>query len=171
MQEFQRYLKPCAIILCLAYVILILTCPFFIFKASANYGVSQSLSEGVSFSDVVDKTGWPILAIVTGVIMGAAVWFLPGKPAAAACLVGTFLVLVSFWLSKGYFDDQMKILNVGLLGVGSVSINLGTGPILAMVCGALAAVFCWMAGQTPQPRRGTPTPDAVYRNNNNLYGR
>lgn len=172
MQNFQRYMKPCAVVLCLAYVIFILACPFFIIKASASMlGVSQSMSEGTSFSDVVDETGWPILAVVTGVLMGAAVCFLPGKPACGVCLVGTFLVLVSFWLSKGHFDDQLKALNSSLMGMGSASMNLGTGPILAMICGALAAALCWMSGQAPQKRKNAPTPDSVYRNNNNLYGR
>ncbi len=154
MQQYQKYFKPCAIFFCLLYLIFILACPFMIAKVSM-YGYSES--EGISLSDVMDVSGWPVLAIIASVAMAAAVWFLPGKTAAIACAAGSFLALVSFWLSKT--ADEIK------LSGSFVDYNLGTGPILAIICGIIAAVLCFMSDQGP--RRDT-TP-GVGRGNGNEW--
>ena len=154
MQQYQKYFKPAAIFFCLLYLIFILACPFMIAKAS-YYG--QSASEGISFSDVMEISGWPILAIIASIAMAAAAWFLPGKTAAIACAAGSFLALVSFWLSKT--ADEIK------LSSSFIDYNLGTGPILALICGIIAAVLCFLSDGAPQKN----TTPGVGRGNGNEW--
>ena len=148
MQQYQKYFKPCAIFFCLLYLIFILACPFMVLSA---YGYS----EGASFSDVMDVTGWPILAVIASVAMAACAWFLPGKQAAIACAAGGFLALVSFWLAKG--ADEFTLVKS--------YINMGAGPILALICGIIAAVLCFLSDGAPQKN----TTPGVGRGNGNEW--
>lgn len=152
MQQYQKYFKPCAIGMCVLYLIFILALPFIVLSA-------RGMSEDGSFSEVIDDTGWVVLPLICGIIMAIAVAVLPGKKAAIVCAAGALMALISFWLVKGYYDDKLGIVK------GYASLKIGAGPILALICGIIAAVLCYMSDQSP--RRDT-TP-GVGRGNGNEW--
>ena len=150
MQQYQKYFKPCAIGMCILYLIFVLFLPFIVIE---GLGMSNS----GNFGDVIDDTGWVVLPLIAGVAMAAAVWFLPGKKAAIVCAVGAFIALISFFLVKGYYDGELTKQAGGsgyaALARSLVDFKIGVGVILALIVGLIAAVLCWLSDQGPRQDR------------------
>ena len=171
MQDFQRYLKPCAIGLCVLYIIFILFLPFVVLKGSSGYGgvnFSIDLKFGNLMSGEYDVMGikvqsdeakslWVLLPLICGIGMAAACAVLPGKKAALICVVGAAVALITFWIVRGDLTD-------GQSGA-SEYFKIGSGPILALIIGLVAAVASWMSDSAPQ-RDTTP---GVGRGNGNEW--
>ncbi len=164
MQQYQKFFKPCALGLCVLYLIFILFLPFTVWKfgveISQNFGdlMSGKISYmGSTQEDDALKSAWVIVPLICGIGMVAATAMLPGKKAAAVCAIGAFMALIIFWIVRSDLAD-------GASGASDV-IKIGSGPILALITGLIAAVLCYMSDQGP--RRDT-TP-GVGRGNGNEW--
>ena len=150
MQQYQKYFKPCAIGLCILYIIFVVFLPFAVWKLgveiSQNFGdlMSGKMSYGgLTQEDESVKSIWVILPLICGIGMAAAVAMLPGKKAAIVCAIGAFMALITFWIVRSDLAD-------GASGASDI-IKIGSGPILALIVGLIAAVVCWLSDQGPRP--------------------
>ncbi len=169
MQQYQKFFKPCAIALCVLYLIFVLFLPYIVLKGE---GSGLNLSVDMKFGNLMSgeieimgmkvkedtmKSAWVILPLICGIAMAAAAALLPGKKAALVCAAGAIVALVTFWIVRSDLTD-------GASGANDV-IKIGSGPILAMITGLIAAVVCWLSDGAPQTNR---TP-GVGRGNGNEW--
>ena len=150
----NNVLKLCAVGCCVLYILLFLFLPEF---TVALIGI------GVSGADMLQFSGWGWLVIISGVAMGACALLLPGKVAAIVSGIGAFMPLFSLLFLKSQITGLARgatgSIGAGVLGgtVDSIigyAVQVGSGVILAIICGLGSAVLCFLSeGQSKATTR------------------
>ena len=165
MNNYRNLMKPCAIVLCVLYLVFVVFLPYVVFSGDTGLGFKAGLD--LKFSNIISGTidmmgarvdadgvqsTWIILPLIAGIGMVLASALLPGKKAAVVCIIGAFIALIAFWLVRGDMADGYSEVKEYL--------KIGSGPILALICGIAAAAVCWLSESMAPRREITPGVDS-----------